>query len=149
MRFIVKKTVLFALLFSALNSFGFATYSPERPDMLLVLGLNKQAPALSNPFQFPCTHVADRVYCGNSGIRFENEQCAKSIFVDRIADKMEISCNIGLRSIVLGVTMTHARVKLPHSKSDFYPVRFSKNVRIKTSNTRGYIYDIVVDKNGR
>lgn len=145
----MKKTVLFALLFSVLNSFGFATHSSDRPDMLLVLGLNKQAPALTNPFQFPCTNIADRVHCENSGIRFENEQCGKTVFVDRIANKMEISCQIGLRSIVLGVTMSQARVKLMNSKFDFYPVRFAKSVRIKPSSTRGFIYEIVVDKNGR
>ena len=115
-----------------------------RPGLTLVLGLDKKAPAFENPFRFPCTAILDKAYCNIAQFKFENEQCERSIWVDRIASRMEISCMIKLRKIVLAVTEQQARIHQPQSQFDYYPLQFTNAVRLRQNKKSEFLYEILV-----
>ena len=139
----MKTLILIIVLFS-FKLWAFAPNSDGRPDFTIVLGVDTKASRYDNPFRFPCTLFMGKAFCDNTQIEIENETCARTLFVDRIANKMEVSCMIKLRKVVIATTSQQALVKQNSSRYDFLPLRFTNAVSMKPSSKRTG-YEIVVD----
>lgn len=120
------------------------TFDP-RPDMLMVLGIDKKTSPYENPWVFPCAFVGTQAVCEKTLIQIENDQCARTLFVDRIAHKMEVSCMIKLKKVVLAVTVQTARVPQKDSRYDYIPLRFTKAISVQHSFDRKSAYKVIVN----
>jgi len=123
-------------LFFSFNSFGFSGFSDSggssRPELKLVLGIDPTVERHESPFKFPCTEASGFVFCETSNVRFENESCARTFFVDRIAHKMELSCRQGLRKIVIATANAGLQFKAAEgSKYGHIPLQISNQVQLK------------------
>lgn len=123
-------------MFYSLLSFAFFDSSGRdgspKPDLKLVLGIDPRVETYQSPFLFPCTEISGHVFCETSNVRFENASCARTFFVDRIANKMELSCRLGLRKVVIAMGNSGLQYKaIEGSKYGHIPLQISNQVQLK------------------
>lgn len=134
----------FALTFVALfslNTFAFAPSYDGRPELNIVMGVDKNAFPDESPLRFPCTSTLGKVSCGQ--IKFENKVCERTFFVSRFVNKLELSCLINLRKVVIGYA--DARYYTPGTSRDqfgFYAVTFTRNVSLKRDTSANTIFSV-------
>lgn len=141
----LKSFIVFSLFLSAIQTWAFVPNYDQRPEINMVLGVDKTIPTYQNPFRFPCTQFQGSVYCDKTGISFKNIACANTLWVDRLAHKMEVSCLINLKKVVIATTDFRSKVSTGSlSKFDYYPLQFTKAVRLQRVSSRDLGLEIVV-----
>lgn len=132
------KTVIVAAAMLLMNQvWAFAPSFENRPELEVVLGVDKTIPSYQNPFRFPCTEFQGRAFCEKTGITFQNQACGRTLWVDSLAHKMEISCLINLKKVVIATTDQRAKVATG-SRFDYYPLILAKGVSlVRTASSAG------------
>lgn len=104
----------------------------HRPEINLVLGIDRTVPSYSSPYKFPCTEMMDNVYCDQPQIRFADPQCARTFFVDRLAHQLELSCQMGLRKMIIAKADLRVQGAVPpEERYGYIPIQLERSVRLK------------------
>lgn len=136
----MKALFIFLMIYSLS---GFAFYDSSNrggssgPEIKLVLGIDPRVETYQSPFRFPCTEISGHVFCETSNVQFENAACARTFFVDRIAHKMELSCRLGLRKVVIATANGGLQYKaVEGSKYGHIPLQISNQVLLKRNGQK-------------
>ncbi len=141
-RLVTNMKALFCLLMIySLSGLAFYDSSnrggPSGPEVKLVLGIDSTVETYQSPFRFPCTEISGHVFCETSNVQFESPACARTFFVDRIANKMELSCRLGLRKVVIATANGGLQYKaVEGSRYGHIPLQISNQVQLNRNGQK-------------